>query len=153
MALCKINLFAQLADDVNVSIGYDTGKGSQDDILADTVGDAAVYHFEKFRWIAYPFGDEADDILVTLPVRRRHIVADTDVAALQGGIKLAKLADALRIQVRDAAVVLTELLDDICRHIAAADKILQQAGRYPLRILHVALLSGQLLDEVGVDQF
>ena len=111
-----------------------------------------MYHLEKRRRITYSFGYQADNIFVTLSIGRRHIVADADITAMQGRIKFAQFANALGIQVRYPAVVLTELLDDIGRYIAAADKILQQTGRYPLRILHVALLPGQLLDEVRIDQ-
>ena len=40
MALCEVHLFAQLADNINVRIGYYACEGRKDDILADPVGDS-----------------------------------------------------------------------------------------------------------------
>ena len=91
-------------------------------------------------------------ILVTLGVRIRHVVAQSDVTALHHTVELGQLAHNLRVKVEDAAVVLTQLLNTLWWYETAAYQVLQRTLRYPLGILHVALAARQLLDEVGIDK-
>ena len=153
VALCEVDLFAQLADDIDVGIGDDSSQRGKYYIVTDAIDSTRVDNGCQFRRIPDTLRYEPDHFFVALRICIRHIVADADIAALQGCIQFAELTDTFRIEIGDAPVILTELLNDITGNIASLDKILEQACGYPLCILHVTLLPGELLDEEGVDQF
>ena len=116
------------------------------------VHDAPVHFLDEFLRIGDAFAEHVHDLLVTFRVCVRHIVAQPDVAPLHDSVELRELAHYLRVEVEDAPVILTQLLDALRRNEAAAHQVLHRALRYPLGILHVALAAGQLPDEVRVDQ-
>lgn len=66
-----------------------------------------VDDFRQFRRVTDSLGYQTDHFLVALSVGCRDIVADADVATLQCRIELAEFAYALRIEIRDASVILT----------------------------------------------
>ena len=81
-------------------------------------------------------------------------VAETDrkqsIAFL---FELAQLAHNLPVQFGDAAVVLAQLLYGFAGDVAPSYQVLQQARRYPPRILHVAFPPGKLTVTYGLTNF
>ena len=91
-------------------------------------------------------------VAVALAVHGGHIVAQADVAPLERGVQPGQLVDDVIVEVEDAPVVLAQPLDAFLRDIAAAHQAFEDARRYPLGVLHVALLSRKLADEIRVHQ-
>lgn len=81
------------------------------------------------------------------------IVAQSEPATLQGGIELVAVVGHVLIQVHDSSVKLAHVLNNWFGHETSFDKILQDAFRYPLRVLDIALAARQLLDEIRIYQF
>lgn len=121
VALCEVELFAQLADDIDVCFGDDSCQGGKYYLFTDAIDGASVDNRRHFRRISYALGQKTNHIFVALAVGRGHIVADADIATLEGGIQFAEFTNTLGVQVRNAAVILAELLDDVFRDIAATD--------------------------------
>ena len=149
----EFDLIAQLAEHVDVGLVEHASKSCHYDIMTGSICEFAMNGLRQFLGVCHAFGYQPDHFLIPLGVGIGHIVADADVAPLQGRVHLAEFANYLSVKVRDASVVLPKLLDEVARDIAAADKVFKETGGYPLRVLHIALLAGQLLDEVRVHQF
>ncbi|GGC14501.1 hypothetical protein GCM10011386_02770 [Parapedobacter defluvii] len=82
----------------------------------------------------------------------RHIIAQTDIAALECEVYGLVRPLKVPVQVGDPAVVLAELLDTAVRHKAPFDKALLENRGYPVGIFYVGFPTGKLPDEVGIDQ-
>lgn len=76
----------------------------------------------------------------------------TNVTALQGRVYLVLDVHGLLVYVKNASVVLTQLLNGRVWNIAAAYKLLAQACGNPFRVLDVALAAWKLPDGVWVDE-
>ena len=150
MLLGECYLLPELAHRVLLRFRDHSLQRRQDGLTSVLVHDAPVDFPDEFLRVGYAIAQIIHHVLVALRVGVRHIVAQADVAALHDTVELGQLTHNLRVEVEDAAVVLTQLLDAFGRHEAAAHQLLQRTLRYPLRILHVALATWQLLDEVGI---
>ena len=91
------------------------------------------------------FREPAHDIAVTLTLDVGHVIAQADIATLEYAVHLGNLTDNLRIEVKDSAVVLTKLLDNLRRDKTSPNQFLHGAFCYPLGILDIALMTGSCL--------
>lgn len=102
---------------------------------------------DQLAWIGLAVDNGCDARLVAPALDLRDIVAQVECAALQGVIQLVGVVASVFIEVEDAAVVLAHVLHNRLGHETTLDEIFQQTLRYPLRVLDIALATGQLLDE------
>ncbi len=105
--LCKLNFFAKLSYGIYISCGDDAGKGTYKDIFTKTVDCTTMYMLDEFFGIGLAFTDETDNLLIGLPPGGGYIVADADIAPLEGRIQLGQLIHDILLQVKDASVILT----------------------------------------------
>ena len=152
MFLRELHLIPHLAYHINIGTGYDSGERCCDYFLSYAVHDPAVYVSSQFSRVRNTLGNLLNNLLITLAICRRCVIADKNITALKGCIKFGELIYNILVQIEDAAVILTQLLNAVFRNITSADKVLQKTGRYPFTILHLTLLVRKLLDEVRIHQ-
>ena len=153
MLFSHVNLGLELAHDVHVAFRDVSLQRGKYGFLPMAVDDTSMNFFHEHLRVGDTLTYLIYHALVALAVRVRHIVTQADVATLHNRIELAKLADNLVVKVIDTAVVLPQLLDALWWHITPTHQILLHALGYPLCILHIALVTGKLLDEIGIDEF
>src|SRR5574344_197021 len=108
---------------------------------------------DKLLGACMPPDDGLQHRLIAFAHGGGDIVAQSEPAPLQGGIELVAVVGHVLIQVHDSSVKLAHVLNNWFGHETSFDKILQDAFRYPLRILDIALAARQLLDEIRIYQF
>lgn len=108
---------------------------------------------DKLLGACLPLDDGLQYRLVAFALGGGDIVAQSEPAPLQGGIELVAIVGHVLIQVHDTPVELAHVLGNRFGHETPFDQILQDAFRYPLRVLDIALLDRQLLDEIRIYQF
>ena len=137
---------------VDVSL-VKVGRYGGDYLLPPMLVDGASVHQPRQLFgTRLAFGDLVDDALVTLPFDLGDEVAETEAAPLHHGVKLVGVVHQVFILVEYATAVLAHVLNHRVGHETAAYQVLLHALGYPLRVLHVALAVGELLDEIRVDQ-
>ena len=73
---------------------------------------------------------------------------------MQGSIKFIGIVSNVLLKVENSAIEPCACPERLAlAQSSPFDEILQQALRYPLRILDIALATGQLFDEVRIHQF
>jgi hypothetical protein len=122
MLLSKQNLFPDLPYDINIRLCYHASQRCCDDFFSDSVCSATMNESDQHFWISNAIGYLFDHLLVTLAICRRHIVTDTDIATLKRCVKFSKLVDDVFIQVKDATVILAQLLDVVLIFILTSVK-------------------------------
>ena len=81
-----------------------------------TIDNATMNKLHQLVWICDTFREPAHDIAVTLTLDVGYIIAQADIATLEYAVHLGNLTDNLRIEVKDSAVVLTKLLNNLWRN-------------------------------------
>lgn len=117
------------------------------------VDDSSVDALHKRVRGGLPVGYSLDHVAIAPAVCRGNVVAQADVAALERCFQLGQPVNDVAIQVEDPPVVLPQLLDALLRDIAPADRTLQDACRYPLRVIHIALLARHCRMKYGFTSF
>lgn len=152
MPPCELDLLAKLPYHIHVNRSDDARQRGADHVFPAPVDDPAVDAPQERVRGCLPAGYRVHHVAVALAVRGGHIVAQADVAPLERGVQPGQLVDDVVVEVEDAPVVLVQPLDAFLRDIAAAHQAFEDARRYSLGVLHVALLSRKLADEVRVHQ-
>ena len=150
MFVVQFDFLAVLPDQVDVRLRDHSGQGGLQGVLAHRVHRAPVHGFQQFWGNDHTFRQQLYNILATLAVGVRDIIAEPDLATLEQGVQFGEFTDLLLVQVEDATVVLTHALHQGIRDETSTDKVLQRAFRYPGGIPHIALATGKLFDEIGV---
>lgn len=114
------------------------------------VDSPAMNQQDKFIGIGLPLRNRADDALVALAAGIGYVVAKAEPATLHGRVKLVLVIGQILVEIEDATVQLTHVLNDRIGHKTLPDKSFQLALGYPLGILGIALASRKLLDEMRV---
>lgn len=117
-----------------------------------TINYATMNKLHQLVWICDTFREPTHDIAVTLTLDVGHVIAQADIATLEYAVHLGNLTDNLRIEVKDSAVVLAKLLDNLWRNKTSPNQFLHCAFCYPLCILDIALMTWKLLDEIRIYQ-
>ena len=148
----ELDLLAELPYDIHVNRCDDARQRGADHVCPIPVDDPAVDAPQERVRGCLPAGYRVHHVAVALAVRGGHIVAQADVAPLERGVQPGQPVHYVVVEVEDAPVVLAQPLDALLRDIAAAHQTLEEARRYPLGVLHVALLPRMLADGVRVHQ-
>ena len=88
------------------------------------IDNTSVDFLHEHIGVSNSFADFIYHCLVAHTVRVRYIVAQTDVTPLNGCVQLGKFADNLIIEIINAPVVLTQLLDAFWRNKTTVYQIL-----------------------------
>ena len=112
-----------------------------------TIDYATMNKLHQLVWICDTFREPAHDIAVTFTLDVGYIIAQADIATLEYAVHLGNLTDNLHIEVKDSAIVLAKLLDNLWRNETSSNQFLHCTFCYPLGILDIALMTWKLLDE------
>ncbi len=106
-----------------------------------TIDNTTMNKLHQLVWICDTFREPAHDIAVTLTLDVGYIIAQADIATLEYAVHLGNLTDNLRIEVKDSAVVLTKLLNNLRRNETSPNQFLHCTFCYPLGILDITLMT------------
>ena len=108
--LCQVHLFTQPFYHVYPVRADYTFERGRNDVSAVVADDAPMYELHQLFRVGNSFWKTFHHGLVAFAANIGHVIAQTYVAVLQHGIRFGKLPHNLLIEVKDATVVLTQLL-------------------------------------------
>ena len=98
------------------------------------------------------FREPAHDIAITLTLDVGHVIAQADIATLEYTVHLGNLTDNLRIEVKDSAVVLAKLLNNLWRNETSPNQFLPTCSKSQKNIIFEAVFINRVFNfkNVGI---